>query len=242
MFFANRVDFRVLHAAWSPNGKLVVTAGTVSAPARLWDAASGRLWRSLGPPGSGDADFSPDGSLVATVGSGGFVHIWKVASGRFLLSIRASGPGIGSGAGTREVSSVRFSPDGRRLLTAALDGTARIFNIRRGKQLAAMAPHDDLVTSAAWSPDGREVITASDDRTARLWDPGGGGQVQILRGHGAAVKAAQFSPDARVRAHGRRGWPGAGVRNPYGGTTHGAPRPPKRSPGGGLLARQGAGC
>ena len=104
------VDFRVLHAAWSPNGKLVVTAGTVSAPARLWDAASGRLWRSLGPPGSGDADFSPDGSLVATVGSGGFVHIWKVASGRFLLSIRASGPGIGSGAGSRESARCASAP------------------------------------------------------------------------------------------------------------------------------------
>jgi WD40 repeat protein len=189
------VDFRVLHAGWSPNGELVVTAGTVTAPARLWDAASGRLRRSLGPPGCADADFSPDGRLVATVGPGGFVHIWKVASGRFLLSMRASGPSVGSFAGDRSVSSVRFSPDGRRLLTAAGDGTARIFEVRSGRQLAAMAPHDDVVSRAVWSPDGREVVTASDDHTSRLWDPGGGGQFQTLRGQTAAVEAAQFSPD-----------------------------------------------
>ena len=189
------VDFRVFRASWSPDSKVVVTAGTVTAPARLWDAASGRLLRSLGPDGCADADFSPDGRLVATVGPGGFVHIWEAGSGRSLRSIRASGPGVGSFAGVRSVSSVRFSPDGRRLLTAASDGTARTFAVRSGRQLAAMPPHTDGVSRAAWSADGRKVVTASDDDTSRLWDPGSGGQVQILRGHTAPVEAAQFHPD-----------------------------------------------
>ena len=42
------VDFRVFHAAWSPDGRFVVTSGTVTAPARLWDAESGALLGDFG--------------------------------------------------------------------------------------------------------------------------------------------------------------------------------------------------
>jgi WD40 repeat protein len=111
--------------------------------------------------------------------------------------LRASGPEVGSSeAISGFVSSVRFSPDGGRLLTAANDGTARIFDVRTGEQLARMPPHADGVTRAVWSLDGQEVATASRDRTARVWNPSTGFLV-TLRGHAAPLSSVQFSPDGQ---------------------------------------------
>ena len=191
------IDFRVFRAAWSPDDRFVVTSGTTTAPARLWDAETGELLRSFGQPPSSDAAFSPDGRLLASAGSNGIVRVSRVANGRTVHSLEASEAAIGSNAGLGGfVSSVRFSPDGRRLLTAADDGTARIFDVRTGEELAVMPPHAERVTLAVWSPDGQEVATASEDRTARVWNPATR-FLLTLRGHTAAVNAVQFSPDGQ---------------------------------------------
>ena len=68
------------------------------------------------------------------------------------------------------VHSAAFSPDGRRVVTASVDGTARIWDAETQTQIAVLKGHDNGVRSAAFSPDGRRVVTASDDETARIWN------------------------------------------------------------------------
>ena len=68
------------------------------------------------------------------------------------------------------VVRVAFSPDSRRLATASLDRTVRIWDIETHEQLAVLAGHEEAVWSVAFSPDGRNVVTASPDMTARIWD------------------------------------------------------------------------
>jgi WD40 repeat protein len=65
--------------------------------------------------------------------------------------------------------SAVFSPDGRRVLTASEDDTARLWEADSGKLLATFQGHTGRVYSAVFSPDGRRVLTASGDNTARLW-------------------------------------------------------------------------
>jgi hypothetical protein len=71
------------------------------------------------------------------------------------------------------VYSAAFSPDGKRIVTASFDQTARLWDAESGKQIGApLVGHEveGYVHSAAFSPDGKRIVTASFDQTARLWD------------------------------------------------------------------------
>ena len=95
------------------------------------------------------------------------------------------------------VWSASFSADGRRVVTASADQTARVWDADTGKQLALLKGHTNFVISASFSADGRRVVTASADQTARVWDAECGKQLALLKGHAADVRSASFSADGR---------------------------------------------
>ena len=93
------------------------------------------------------------------------------------------------------VSAGAFSPDGRQVVTASDDGTARIWSADGRGTPIVLRGHEDKVTFAAFSPDGRRVVTASADRTARVWPADGHDAPVVLRGHADTVRSATFSAD-----------------------------------------------
>jgi WD40 repeat protein len=93
------------------------------------------------------------------------------------------------------LESAEFSPDGRRIVTASYDNTARIWDAATGALLTVLHGHDAPIEHAAFSPDGRRVVTASNDKTARIWDAATGEQVAVLSGHVEGVMHAAFSAD-----------------------------------------------
>jgi eukaryotic-like serine/threonine-protein kinase len=95
------------------------------------------------------------------------------------------------------VRSAAFSPDGRRVVTASQDKTARIWDAGTGSEVAQLQGHTDRVGGAAFSPDGRRIVTASADRTVRIWDTDTGRETLVLRGHTDRVRTAAFSADGR---------------------------------------------
>ena len=68
------------------------------------------------------------------------------------------------------VLGVAFSPDGRLLATASIEGTARLWDPATGEHRRTLTGHRGTVYGVAFSPDGRLLATASDDKTARPWD------------------------------------------------------------------------
>jgi eukaryotic-like serine/threonine-protein kinase len=113
------------------------------------------------------------------------------------------------------VHSARFTPDGKRIMSFAGDGTVRFWDAENGKQLFATPDFGGMgsyTNDAVLSPDGKYVVTIYSgivelgqadgrrlrltDRVARLWDAATGKQLAVLRGHQERIRAAVFSADS----------------------------------------------
>ncbi|MFN6497512.1 MAG: eIF2A-related protein [Nostoc sp. DedQUE01] len=96
------------------------------------------------------------------------------------------------------VRNASFSPDGKLIVTASNDKTARVWDTSTGKLLSELKGHQNSVNNASFSPDGKLIVTASDDNTARVWDTSTGKLLSELKGHQSAVINASFSPDGKL--------------------------------------------
>ena len=187
----------VRDAIFTPDGKNILTISD-DRTARLWDAATGRSIRAFeghtGPIrsatfGADDPDMGVAGHLLLTASEDKTVRLWALDKSEPIDTL----------SGHRaDVWSLAPSRDGRRVVTASNDGTARIWDVRTKVGLP-LEGHAEPVNFAMFSGDGRNVVTASNDRTARVWDARTGKQKAVLRGHTGRVLTAVFSPDgARV--------------------------------------------
>jgi WD40 repeat protein len=95
------------------------------------------------------------------------------------------------------ITSVAFSPDGKKIVTGSKDKTARIWNADGSGASVVLKGHEDSVTSVAFSPDGKKIVSGSKDKTARILNADGSGTPVVLRGHEDAVTSVAFSPDGK---------------------------------------------
>ncbi len=163
-----------------------------------------------------NARFSPDGQSIATTRAASGVIYNIDALRRFVDSQRsefiyekAAAPekerkslepeGIITLSGhTADINSVAFSPDGRFVVTASADGTARVWDAATGASRGELRGHSGSVNSASFSPDGKLIVTAGNDASVRLWDASRFEQVRTIGGtYPKAVSSAEYSPDGR---------------------------------------------
>lgn len=96
------------------------------------------------------------------------------------------------------VDYAEFSWDGKRLVTAAADRTARVWDTRTGRQLTEPLKHSQFVPIARFSPDGARIVTGCVDGTAQVWDSATGLKLGDPLRHHARVTDVCFSPDGRT--------------------------------------------
>jgi WD40 repeat protein len=108
-----------------------------------------------------DAEWSADGTRVATASDDGTAQVWDAATGQPVSPPLVHAKGV---------QRVAFDPAGDRVITASWDGTARIWNAATGAPVSPPLQHGNGVNSAFFDPSGARVVTAGWDDHARLWD------------------------------------------------------------------------
>jgi WD40 repeat protein/serine/threonine protein kinase len=182
----------VNHAAFSPDGKMVVTASD-DKTAALWNRPDEitkvvrvQSWRH--PAAVKGAWFSPDSHRIATICDDWTASVWDVETGQRLFHPIK---------GTAPMFQAIFSPDGRWLLTASFDNTARVWDAATGEPISPPLKHGAGLSMARFSPNGRQVLGATYGNVAQLWDAITGERVGYQLHHGGFVLAATFSPDGK---------------------------------------------
>jgi WD40 repeat protein/serine/threonine protein kinase len=209
----------VENVIFSPDGKRLVSyngGGTYDTGLRtepelkVWDVQTGQGLFSL-KGGNGCVAWSPDGQrLAATFGSlvhpPGEVKVWDAQTGQELLSLKGH---------TGGAWSMAFSPDGKRLGSAAFDGMVKVWDAQTGQELLSFPGHTASVSSVVFSPDGKRLATASGgwDKQKKLvrgdvkvWDATTGQELLLLKGHTGFVKSVVFSPDGKRLGSVSYGW------------------------------------
>ena len=148
--------------------------------------------------------FTSDGQILATWHKHNTVHLWDVNTGKQLNTINAH---------KRYVNSVTFSPDGKTIATAGVDGyfildghkktsgMVHLWDVDTGKLLNTFKGHTEGCNGVAFSPDGKTLISSSWDETIRFWDVVTGTQKQsitVQSSHG--VEDILLSPDGTILA------------------------------------------
>jgi WD40 repeat protein len=127
---------------------------------RLWNAASGKLERTLRGHGQSvkSVAYSSDGEHVVSAGADATVRIWSVRGDRVVTLRGHEGP----------VFSADFDRDGKRVTSAGQDGTVRVWSAAGGEALVVLDRYQGAARTAEFSEDGRRVVSAGDPGIVRV--------------------------------------------------------------------------
>jgi WD40 repeat protein/serine/threonine protein kinase len=186
--------------AFAPCGRYLVSGGA-GGTVRMWEAATGR---ALGvypkhdkPVGTVVFNRDPDGPRLASADVGQTVWLWHLSAAGELTPdrepIRLDQPG--SRASTRElavlggsrraITSLAFSPDGRRLAAVSPDRPVQLWDVATGREVLTLTDTPYRPAGVAFAPDGRHLVLTTAEGLVAVWDS------QFLPPTGRAQAAAK---------------------------------------------------
>ncbi len=190
-----------LGLAFSPDGKVLAAAygagergkmGT--AQIDLLDAATGQHQRYL----DGHAHlvhrlaFSPDARMLVSGGVDPKIRVWEPSTGRLLGLLPHDG----------EIAALAFTPDGRRVVSAQLNGLTSILRVWDPANTKLERSLEDVpgeVRHVAFVSGTQRLRILSDDGSLRTWDLEPSEAVRTLPGHRPAEAwSVAFARDGRT--------------------------------------------
>jgi WD40 repeat protein/tRNA A-37 threonylcarbamoyl transferase component Bud32 len=206
--------------AFSPDGKIIASAGGGEPTVRLWDVTTGQVVHTLRDdvirvgslavsPAEGTTAgdrrassqwhrkpvvFSPDGKTIASGTEDGTIRLWNTAAGSLVRPLRDH-------HNLDAVTSLAFSPDGKTIASTSLGGeqVITLWDAATGYLLRTIKGHSGGVFDITFSPDSAQLASAGSDLTVWIWDTAQDQQARSLPGKDV-VRAAAFGPDGSYLA------------------------------------------
>jgi WD40 repeat protein len=182
---------KVTYLTWSADGKLIATGdeiqgdgGRLTGHVKIWDAASGKLQRTLPefPWGIRNLAFNPDSTQLAVpVESPADLTIWDVKSGE---KVRSFKPPVSP-------NTVAWDREGKQLGVVGFR-RLEVWDVASGNSILVREPDGLYLRGVAFSPDGKTVAAGS-DLTVRVWDIASSKELHCFEGHRATVTGVAFS-------------------------------------------------
>lgn len=173
---------------FSPDGKTLATGSFRELT--LWDPATGAVKKRLG----GFADkvvaltYSADGKYLAAGGGppteDGEVKIFDATTLAPVLDLKQPH--------SDTVFGLSFSPDGKRLASAAADKFVKVWEFPSGKFLKSFEGHTQHVLDVGWAPDGNRLASAGADNVVKIWDFEKGEKIRDVTMHQKQVTRLAF--------------------------------------------------
>jgi len=130
------------------------------------------------------------------------VQVWNATDGSNAYIYKGHSADFGGDS----ISSVAWSPDGKRIASSAYYGsTMRIWDASDHYtylRLQHLGIVGEPILSEAWSSDSKRIASGSVDNTVQVWNAVDGSNVYIYKGLSDAVQSVAWSPDGKSVASG----------------------------------------
>jgi len=162
--------------------------------ARIWDVETGEMLALFSTDFNiFGCDFRPGGSQVVLGGNAGVYYDDPVA----VYDIATQEKVFQDDQHYQIIEMVRYSPDGKKFVTASRDGTAKVWDAETGTMLDSLF-HPFGVTFVAVSADDSLVAGGGYySNYVKVWNIDGRDTVAILRHPGSEVYAGVFHPNGK---------------------------------------------
>ena len=182
---------RITGLAFSPARPTLVSAGLDSSLA-LWDLVDLKKTATLiGDEPEPILSLAVDplgGNLIAAGSGDGSVALWSMTRGEQLNRLAGHSDGV---------SSVAFSNDGSRFLSASRDGTVRLRSVvgNRMTLRQVLREHEDWIEAAAFGPNGVTLASASLDGTIYLRNVDASQSSLVKLTNAGGTRSIAFNPE-----------------------------------------------
>ena len=188
-------DTGTQNVRFSPDGRLLMTAGRLDGLIRLIDVDSRQVLRTLAPePPSGirRALFTADGTGIVSGSEDGSIRVWDVMTGEMRREIRQAAPGL---------VDLAIAAGGAQAVTAAA-GRVQVWSLATGQPGQDVSGHAAKVITVAANPNGTLVVAGGDDGMVTAMDVERGTRLWRIQAHEGQVNSLAVHPGGRIVASG----------------------------------------
>ncbi len=186
----------VTSLAFSGDGDKLISGGKDN-NIRIWDSYSGKQVDLLNAHKDDVTSISVSSRNILSADTRGELILWDITTGKPLKNFIAH---------TKNISSVQFTENGKRFISAGKDQKIKVWNKNNTrKETYSIFAHVGGVNALAYSPRRRLIASAGTNNNIKLWRIGTGRLQRIYPKQKGRINTLAFSTDGKYIAAGGQG-------------------------------------